>query len=374
MSEIEVASQGFTDFDFISRHAFLEAMNSIRRNFAFTGLICLAILAFTFAPLATAQVEGPLGASVHDCTIEGAEDLTNEAEVILDWTNPHHQCVLVSQGTTITWNGNFAFHPLAGGVTPVTDNSSPISSADDQGGSVVLNNEGDYPYFCEVHINTMTGVIYVRAPLPAEFGKSEPADGASNQTTDLQLSWQSGTGATAYEYCWDTTDNDACGTSWVSVGANTNANPAGLANNTNYYWQVRAVNDNGATEANGGSWWSFQTAPAPPADFSKNSPANGATGQSTASVLSWSASLGAEAYEYCIDNSNNNACDDSWESVGTETSVEPGGLSVLTDYYWQVRASNGGGSTEANSGTWWNFTTSAFSEVLFEDSFESPPP
>jgi plastocyanin len=307
-------------------------MNSSLRNIAVTGLICLAILAFAYAPLASAQLETPAGISVHDCTIEEAVDRTNEAEVVLQWSNPHHQCVLVSPGTTITWNGNFAFHPLAGGVTPDTDNSSPISSADDQGGSVVLNNEGDYPYFCEVHINTMTGVIYVRAPLPAEFDKSDPADGASNQATDLQLSWQSSTGATAFEYCWDTTDNDACDTSWTSAGANTSANPAGLTNNTNYYWQVRAINDNGAAEANSGSWWRFGTVPAPPTAFGKSNPADGATGRSTAAILSWSASTGAASYEYCIDNSNNDACNDSWKSAGANTSAEPSGLSVHTGY------------------------------------------
>ena len=155
------------------------------------------------------------------------------------------------------------------------------------------------------------------------------------------------------------------------MGANTNANPAGLTNNTNYYWQVQALNDNGATEANSGSWWRFQTAPAPPAAFSKSNPANGATGQSTAAVLNWSASSGADSYEYCIDNSNNNVCDDSWKNVGSNTGAQLSDLSVLTDYYWQVRASNGGGTTAADNGSWWNFTTSAFSEVLLEDGFES---
>jgi hypothetical protein len=220
----------------------------------------------------------------------------------------------------------------------------------------------------------MTGVIYVRAPLPAEFDKSDPADGASNQATDLQLSWQSSTGATAFEYCWDTTDNDACDTSWTSAGANTSANPAGLTNNTNYYWQVRAINDNGAAEANSGSWWRFGTVPAPPTAFGKSNPADGATGRSTAAILSWSASTGAASYEYCIDNSNNDACNDSWKSAGANTSAEPSGLSVLTGYYWQVRASNGGGTTEADNGNWWNFTTSAVSEVLLIDGFESTLP
>ena len=33
------------------------------------------------------------------------------------------------------------------------------------------------------------------------------------------------------------------------------------------------------------------------------------------------------------------------------------GLSSGSTYYWQVRARNTDGTTEANAGTWWSFTT-----------------
>ena len=33
------------------------------------------------------------------------------------------------------------------------------------------------------------------------------------------------------------------------------------------------------------------------------------------------------------------------------------GLTAGTTYFWQVRARNGAGTTEANGGTWWSFTT-----------------
>ena len=32
-------------------------------------------------------------------------------------------------------------------------------------------------------------------------------------------------------------------------------------------------------------------------------------------------------------------------------------LSARTTYYWQVRAVNGAGTTDANGGTWWSFRT-----------------
>jgi len=339
-----------------------EAMISTRDSITFTGLICLAIMGLTFVTSANAQV--------HDCTIETAVDRSNEAEVVLQWSFNHHQCVIISPGTTVTWNGNFNTHPLGGGVSPVTDNTSPISSADDQGGSVVLNEVGDYPYFCEVHTSTMTGVIYVRASLPADFSKSSPVDASTDQPTTTTLSWMASTGATAYEYCIDTTDNDACDTSWTSVGTNTSANPAGLSDDTDYFWQARASNAGGTTEANGGSWWRFRTRVDSPAGFDKVSPADASTDQPTTTTLSWMASTRATAYEYCIDTTDNDACDTSWTSVDTSTSAMLEELSVLTDYYWQIMAINGGGTTEANGGTWWNFKTSAISEVIFKDGFE----
>jgi len=337
-----------------------EAMIPNRGRITFTGLIWLAIAGFTFVPLANAQV--------HGCTIEQAQDRTNENVVVLSWSNPHHQCVLISPGTTVTWSGNFNFHPLGGGVSPITDPSSPISSADDQGGSVVLNDVGDYPYFCEIHTSTMTGVIYVRASLPAEFSKSSPANGVTGQPTATTLSWSASTGATGYEYCLDTIDNNTCDNSWTSTGTNTSANPAGLSKNTDYFWQARATNAGGMTEANGGSWWRFRTIVDPPAGFDKSSPVNGAIGQPTAATLSWSASTGATGYEYCIDTTDNNTCDTSWTSTGTTTSANPAGLFKDTQYFWQVRATNAGGTTEADNESWWRFRTMVDPPAAFSKS------
>jgi len=127
----------------------------------------------------------------------------------------------------------------------------------------------------------------------------------------------------------------------------------GLDDSTTYSWQVRAVNGNGSTEADGGSWWAFTTEGLPmPGAFSKTAPANGATGQPTNPTLSWGTSTDATSYEYCIDTSNNATCNASWVSVGTATSAALSGLATGTTYSWQVRAVNGQGNTQANGGTW----------------------
>ena len=95
----------------------------------------------------------------------------------------------------------------------------------------------------------------------------------------------------------------------------------------------------------------------PPADFNKTAPTNAATEVNPNATLSWAASDGAASYEYCYDTTNNNACDTSWISAGVKTSVSLSRLITKTTYYWQVRAVNTGGTTNADASTWGSFTT-----------------
>ncbi len=100
--------------------------------------------------------------------------------------------------------------------------------------------------------------------------------------------------------------------------------------------------------------------PPPPAPgaFNKTAPSNNATRQNINTVtLQWGVSSNASRYEYCIDTVNNSACDASWVSVGSATSNHPTGLLSARTYYWQVRAVNVTGTTNANGGTWWRFST-----------------
>jgi serine protease len=192
---------------------------------------------------------------------------------------------------------------------------------------------------------------------PAAFGKSSPTNGGSVQGTSTTLTWAASVGAASYEYCYDTTNDNACAV-WTNNGAATSATASGLAAGSTYWWQVRALNANGATIANGGTWWSFgvQAATAPGA-FNKSSPNNNSTNVSRSPTLRWNASSGATSYEYCYDTTNNNTCDGSWVSTGTARQKSLSGLQARTAFYWQVRAVNAGGATLANGGTWWKFTT-----------------
>jgi hypothetical protein len=108
--------------------------------------------------------------------------------------------------------------------------------------------------------------------------------------------------------------------------------------------------------------------PSQPAAFNKTVPANNATNQPLTLTLTWETSTGADSYEYCYDTSNDNLCSGPWTSTGAETSKVISGLAFGTRYYWQVRAHNPGGITEANAGTWWTFTTKSLLNKTFYSS------
>ncbi|OGN90455.1 MAG: hypothetical protein A2Y88_12405 [Chloroflexi bacterium RBG_13_48_10] len=172
------------------------------------------------------------------------------------------------------------------------------------------------------------------------------------------LSWGSSSGVSYFEYCYDTTNDNAC-SSWTNNGTATSVGLSGLSTSTIYYWHVRAVNSFGTTYANGSStaFWSFTTG-GPPGAFVKISPANSATNQLLNPTLSWGASIGVTSYDYCYDTTNDNSCS-GWTNNGTATNVGLSGLSTGTTYYWHVRAVNIFGTTYSNgsSTAFWSFTT-----------------
>jgi hypothetical protein len=152
----------------------------------------------------------------------------------------------------------------SGGLTSNTflggngcDDSKGI--AVDGSGNVYVAGASDATWGNPVSAYTAIGDAFaakvVLAP-PDAFNKTAPASG-SFVTTSPTITWGASSGATSYEYCRDTSNDDACNSSWISAGSSTNVGLSGLTNNRTYYWQVRATNGVGTTYANGGAWWSF---------------------------------------------------------------------------------------------------------------------
>lgn len=220
---------------------------------------------------------------------------------------------------------------------------------------------------------------------PEPFSKSSPTNAATGQPSNPTLSWETSSGAASYEYCLDTSLNSTCNTSWISTNTDTSIPLSSLTPGV-YSWQVHAINPSGTTEANNGTWWSFTVSPTyrvyiplavkessslPPGDFSKTLPANGAADQPLNPTMNWATSSDAASYDFCIDTVNNNVCDTAWYSTASFTSIGLIGLAPTTDYYWQVRAINPSGTTYANSGNWWSFTTGTSPTGIVNGDFES---
>ena len=206
--------------------------------------------------------------------------------------------------------------------------------------------------------NVSLRYTFTTGTVAGAFAKSAPANAATGIATTRSLTWGASTGATSYEYCIDLVVNNACDATWVSTGATRSATVGPLLGSTRYEWQVRARNSIGVVTANANVAWTFTTlAPPLPGAFAKTSPSRNQTGRPLALTLSWGASTSTTSYQYCVDTVNNNLCDTTWVSTGTTRTAPITGLSASTRHYWQVRAIGAGGTTLANGGTWWLFTT-----------------
>jgi hypothetical protein len=69
---------------------------------------------------------------------------------------------------------------------------------------------------------------YWQVSNPSAFNKSSPASASRNQPTTITLKWGASSGATAYYYCFDTTNDGKC-TTWVNNGTATSKTLSGLA-------------------------------------------------------------------------------------------------------------------------------------------------
>jgi len=109
------------------------------------------------------------GMMVNGCEQGTAEDHTADAntKVAVGGAGFTYSpaCIRIKKGSTVTFEGAFASHPTVGGLAgppPAPDSSSPIKQTN-TGTSVTFtfDTAGNYPYYCEYHLPSMAGVVFV---------------------------------------------------------------------------------------------------------------------------------------------------------------------------------------------------------------------
>lgn len=177
---------------------------------------------------------------------------------------------------------------------------------------------------------------------------ASPADGAVNQETTLTLSWNSTTDAETYHLQVSSSANFSTPVVDDSTLAATSRQIGPLANNTTYFWRVRAKNVGGTSAYS--EVRSFTTIVAKPLTPALVAPANGAVNQQTTLILSWNSATDAETYRLQVSTGVNFSTTVVDDSTLAATSRQIGSLANNTTYFWRVRAKNIAG-------------TSAYSEV-----------
>ena len=173
--------------------------------------------------------------------------------------------------------------------------------------------------------------------------------------------------ATTYSFIYGTSSTLSSGTTTTaqSAGSGTSAESetaalSGLTSGTTYYFEVRASNSGGTTD---GSILHFTTSAAatPPAATTVAATAITATGATLNATVNPEGSATTYSFIYGTSSTLSSGTTTTAQSAGSGTSAESetaalSGLTPGTTYYFEVRASNAGGTTD---GTILHFTTSA---------------
>ncbi len=175
---------------------------------------------------------------------------------------------------------------------------------------------------------------------------TSPADGASDVELTPTLQWDELEAANSYDVQLSGSSNFETLITEESVTNGTLA-IEGLDYLTEYFWRVRAVNDQGNSDWS--ATFSFTTvqieAPAIPA---LSSPDDGAVKVAVNPTIEWNSAERASSYEFQVSSDSGFSSLDSDGSI-TDTSKQLGGLSYNTQYFWRVRAVNEGGNSDWSS-------------------------
>ncbi|MHC4086351.1 MAG: metallophosphoesterase [Planctomycetota bacterium] len=242
------------------------------------------------------------------------------------------------------------------------------------GGAPLRTPESGYPYlveseqtlhFCKIDVqgydltfevirvpeNTLleTFTINHTVPNPPDPATSpNPANGATDISVFADITWNAGALAESHDVYFGTNATPGAG-EFQGNQTGTTYDPGNLTASTTYYWRIDEVNPVGITT---GTVWSYTTqAPTYPGAPSAPDPADGITDVSLTGMISWTAGTLTDDYDVYF---GTNPTPTDWLGNTSNTTIDPGTLSPLTTYYWQVVANNYFGST---AGPIWEFTT-----------------
>jgi len=189
----------------------------------------------------------------------------------------------------------------------------------------------------------LTGILSL--PGCAEY--LAPTNTATNVSVTPTLSWSAVSGATGYKVFYGT---DSSTTTALDETASTSVTLPTLPEGTLHYWKVVPTNARG--DASGCSVISFTTETLIPDCATGLTPADGTTGVSITTSLSWTAANGATSYKVYFDDSNATTL----IYTGSNTSIAAPTLQNGTQYYWKVVATNDSGDA-TGCGNAISFTT-----------------
>jgi hypothetical protein len=299
----------------------------------------------------------------------------NHAPHIPTFPSPANNATNVPTGATLSWlggdpDGDTVTYTVAFGTSnPPPVVNANVSSTSYSPGPLVYNLSYYWQITATDGLSTTVGSIWTfktaTAPAvnrpPNEPSDPTPPDGATGVANDATLAWSGGDpdgDFVTYTVAFGTVDPPPV----IAPAVTTEDYAPGLLTyDLTYYWQITATDGLSITV---GPIWSFTTG-MPPGNFGKVSPTDTATGISLSPTLLWETSSSADAYEYCHSTTGPDCPDDVWTSTDLTTSVTLSDLDDGTTYYWQVRAVNAAGTTEADDETWWSFTTANVNDAPF---------
>lgn len=208
--------------------------------------------------------------------------------------------------------------------------------------------------------------------VPMQVALLSPPNNALNQPTSVTFMWHRGADQTSIisptkKLWWESDGPMNVSGYWFELSTDTSAQPAvrdssltdttttvnQLANNTRYYWRVRARNDMGWGEFS--PWWNFMTVLAAPLAPQLLSPANLSVGYPTTLPVVWHRSAEADRYRLQVAADSLFTALEVDDSTLSDTARTVAGLQRGQWYYWRVNATNAGGTSPWSDR--WSFRT-----------------